>query len=300
MTSEDPPTITAFVEAQRHKPTLSFITCGSVDDGKCTLNGRLLLESKAIFDDQLKAPQSDSRRYGTQGDMMDLALLVDSLQAEREQGIRIDVAYRFFATDRRRYVVADRSGHEQYTRNMAIGASTADLAAILIDARKGMLTQTQRHSRIVAMMCVRDVALAVNKMDLMEFDEAVFNSIVQDYREFAADLGFDSLQAISVSGLDGDIVLSASGRAPVYGGPSLMQCLDTVQVRSEQAQRPLRMPVQWVNRPNVDFHGFSGRLAAGVTRVGDAVRMLRTGVQTRVLVIWRGFEEVAQPRLVTR
>ena len=205
----------AFLASQRDKDTLRFITCGSVDDGKSTLIGRLLFESKSIFDDQLHALESDSRQYGTQGEKMDLALLVDGLQAEREQGITIDVAYRFFATDRRRYIVADTPGHEQYTRNMATGASTADLAVILIDARKGVLTQTRRHSRIAAMMGIRQVVLAVNKMDLVGFSEETFDNIVASYAEFAAGFQFARIQAIPLSGLDGDNILLKSARFAV-------------------------------------------------------------------------------------
>ena len=284
--------IAVFLANQSNKETLRFITCGSVDDGKSTLIGRLLFESKSIFDDQLESLASDSRQYGTQGEKMDLALLVDGLQAEREQGITIDVAYRFFATDKRRYIVADTPGHEQYTRNMATGASTADLAVILIDARKGVLTQTRRHSRIVAMMGIRHVVLAVNKMDLVGFSEATFNSIVADYRAFAGGLGFTAVQAMPVSGLDGDNVLQRSDQTPWYGGPSLMVYLDMVDVQPDHALADFRMPVQWVNRPNLDFRGFCGRVAAGQIHVGDAVRVLPSGVQTRVKAILAGFNDV--------
>jgi bifunctional enzyme CysN/CysC len=273
--------------------TLRFITCGSVDDGKSTLIGRLLFESKAIFDDQLAALVKDSAQYGTQGTQIDLALLVDGLQAEREQGITIDVAYRFFTTDERRFVVADTPGHEQYTRNMATGASTADLAVILIDARKGVLVQTRRHSRIVAMMGIKHVVLAVNKMDLVAADAATFNAIVADYRAFAADLGFVSLQAIPLSGLEGDNVLHASARMAWYSGPTLLQYLNTVDTSSSQLQGPFRMPVQWVNRPNLDFRGFCGRIAAGTLRPGDAVRVLPSGVKTHIKAVLLGFDEVA-------
>jgi bifunctional enzyme CysN/CysC len=272
--------------------TLRFITCGSVDDGKSTLIGRLLFESKSIFDDQLAALVKDSAQYGTQGSQIDLALLVDGLQAEREQGITIDVAYRFFTTDARRFVVADTPGHEQYTRNMATGASTASLAVILIDARKGVLVQTRRHSRIVAMMGIKHVVLAVNKMDLVAFDEATFNAIVADYRSFASNLGFASLQVIPVSGLAGDNVLQPSDRIAWYSGPSLLQYLNTVDTRSSQPQGPFRMPVQWVNRPNLDFRGFCGRVAAGTLRPGDAVRVLPSGVQTHIKAVLYGFDEV--------
>ena len=273
--------------------TLRFITCGSVDDGKSTLIGRLLFESKAIFDDQLAALVKDSAQYGTQGTQMDLALLVDGLQAEREQGITIDVAYRFFATDERRFVVADTPGHEQYTRNMATGASTASLAVILIDARKGVLVQTRRHSRIVAMMGIRHVVLAVNKMDLVGFDEATLDTIVADYRSFASNLGFATLQVIPLSGLTGDNVLEPSARMPWYSGPTLLQYLNRVDTRSNRPQGLFRMPVQWVNRPNLDFRGFCGRVAAGTLRPGDAVRVLPSGVQTHIKAVWMGFNEVA-------
>ena len=284
--------VAAFLEGQRNKEMLRFITCGSVDDGKSTLIGRLLLESKAIFDDQLARLESDSRRYGTQGEKMDLALLVDGLQAEREQGITIDVAYRFFATDRRRFIVADTPGHEQYTRNMATGASTADLAVILVDARKGLLTQTRRHSRIVALMGIRHVVLAVNKMDLVGFDPAVFDAIVQDYRAFAQGFGWAQVQAIPLSGLDGDNVVQRSARMPWYDGPSLMNHLDQVEVREAGSSQAFRLPVQWINRPNLDFRGICGRVAGGRVRVGDTLRVLPSGVQTRVKSVLAGFAEV--------
>jgi len=284
--------IAGFLEVQRYKETLRFITCGSVDDGKSTLIGRLLFESKAIFDDQLASLESDSKQYGTQGEKMDLALLVDGLQAEREQGITIDVAYRFFATDCRRFIVADTPGHEQYTRNMATGASTADLAVILIDARKGVLTQTRRHSRIAALMGIRHVVLAVNKMDLVGFSQATFEQIVADYRAFAAGFGFACVQPIPVSGLDGDNVLIKSAHTPWYDGPSLMAYLDTVDVSDTRDRHAFRMPVQWVNRPNLDFRGFCGRVAEGQVRAGDAVRVLPSGVQTRVKSVIAGFDEV--------
>ena len=283
--------IASFLQEQSAKDVLRFITCGSVDDGKSTLIGRLLYESKNIFDDQLKSLEGDSRQYGTQGERLDLALLVDGLQAEREQGITIDVAYRFFATDLRRYIVADTPGHEQYTRNMATGASTADLAVILIDARKGVLTQTRRHSRIVAMLGIRHVVLAVNKMDLMGFDQAVFDTIVSSYAAFASGFEFKSVQAIPLSGLEGDNVLHPSTRTPWYRGPSLMEYLDTVNVRDPLDRGGFRMPVQWVNRPNLDFRGFCGRLAGGTLCPGDNVRVLPSGVLTRVKSILMGFSE---------
>jgi bifunctional enzyme CysN/CysC len=274
--------------------TLRFITCGSVDDGKSTLIGRLLFESKAIFDDQLAALEKDSQQYGTQGTKVDLALLVDGLQAEREQGITIDVAYRFFTTEARRFVVADTPGHEQYTRNMATGASTASLAVILIDARKGVLVQTRRHSRIVAMMGIRHVVLAVNKMDLVGFDEPTFDAIVADYQSFASSLGFASLQAIPLSGLEGDNVLQPSNRMAWYSGPTLLDYLNTVDTGSSQAEGPFRMPVQWVNRPHLDFRGFCGTVSAGTLRPGDAVRVLPSGVQTHIKTVLQGFDEVTE------
>ena len=279
------------------RPTLRFITCGSVDDGKSTLIGRLLHESKSIFDDQMTALASDSKQFGTQGEKIDFALLVDGLQAEREQGITIDVAYRFFATDKRRFIVADTPGHEQYTRNMATGASTADLAIILIDARKGVLTQTRRHSRIVAMMGIRQVVLAVNKMDLVAFDPTVFAGIVAEFHEFAKSFGFTVVQAIPLSALDGDNIMTSSPQTPWYDGPSLMDYLDRVDVASVASATTgdLRLPVQWVNRPNLDFRGFCGRIAQGSVRPGDAVLILPSGVTSRVkeIVVKSGSQDRA-------
>ena len=293
MESERVKDIVASLETESRKETLRFITCGSVDDGKSTLIGRLLFESKNIFDDQLTSLESDSRHYGTQGEKIDLALLVDGLQAEREQGITIDVAYRFFATDRRRYIVADTPGHEQYTRNMATGASTADLAVILVDARKGVLVQTRRHSRIAAMMGIRHLVLAVNKMDLVGFDEIVFSEIKADYRKFAEGLSFHTIQAIPLSGLEGDNVLFTSLRTPWYNGTSLMEYLELVDLREDSRRSAFRMPLQLINRPNLDFRGYCGRIAEGEIRPGDALRILPSGVQTRVKSIIRGFGEVA-------
>lgn len=284
--------IASFLEFQTSKETLRFITCGSVDDGKSTLIGRLLFESKNIFDDQLSSIENDSRQYGTQGESIDLALLVDGLQAEREQGITIDVAYRFFSTEKRRYIVADTPGHEQYTRNMATGASTADLAVILIDARKGVLTQTRRHSRIAAMMGIRQLVLAINKMDLVGFDEQVFTEIERDYRRFTEGFAFHAVQAIPLSGLEGDNVLFRSPRTPWYSGPTLMDYLECVDLSSERSCSAFRMPLQWINRPNLDFRGYCGRIAEGEIRTGDAVRVLPSGVKTRVRSIIRGFDEV--------
>ena len=276
------------------KDTLRFITCGSVDDGKSTLIGRLLYESKSIFDDQMQALEADSHQYGTQGGEIDFALLLDGLQAEREQGITIDVAYRFFASPTRRFIVADTPGHEQYTRNMATGASTASLAVILVDARKGILAQTLRHSRIVSMMGIRHVVLAVNKMDLAGFDAGVFDRIVETYRQSTLDSGFTQVHAIPLSAVGGDNVASASVRMPWYGGPNLMTFLNTVEIASATGRDSFRMPVQWVNRPNPDFRGLCGRIASGSVRPGDVVRVLPSGVQTRVKDVIIGFDSAAQ------
>ncbi|HET9159107.1 MAG TPA: sulfate adenylyltransferase subunit CysN [Caulobacteraceae bacterium] len=256
---------------------LRFLTCGSVDDGKSTLIGRLLYDSKLIFDDQLAALERDSKRHGTTGEEIDLALLVDGLEAERQQGITIDVAYRFFTTKRRSFIVADTPGHEQYTRNMATGASTADLAVILIDARKGVLTQTKRHSYICSLLGIRHIVLAVNKIDLMGFDEGVFERIVEDYRAFAQKLEFDSITAIPLSARFGDNVTARSDKTDWYAGPTLVEHLESVDVESDAEQKPFRFPVQWVNRPNLDFRGFSGTIASGVVRPGDKVVVAASG-----------------------
>ena len=289
--------IVAYLKEQENKQTLRFITCGSVDDGKSTLIGRLLYESKNIFDDQLQSLESESRQYGTQGEKLDLALLVDGLQAEREQGITIDVAYRFFATDKRRYIVADTPGHEQYTRNMATGASTADLAVILIDARKGILTQTRRHSRIVSLMGIRHIVLAINKMDLVDFDETIFNKIAQDYQAFVEPFSFKSIQVIPVSGLDGDNIFVKSQKTPWYQSISLMDYLDTVDISTEADLKPFRLPVQYVNRPNLDFRGYCRRQIEGEVKTGDAVRVLPSGITTRIKSIISGLTEVEQAQL---
>lgn len=274
--------IVEYLEEQRGKETLRFITCGSVDDGKSTLIGRLLYESKCIFDDQLKALETESKRYGTQGEKIDFALLVDGLEAEREQGITIDVAYRFFSTDRRRYIVADTPGHEQYTRNMATGASTAQMAVLLIDSRKGILPQTRRHHRIVTMMGIRHIVLAVNKMDLMGFEQSVFDRIEADYREFAKDANLTTLQAIPLAAVSGDNVLKRSENTPWYKGPTLFDHMDTVNVREVANREAFRMPVQWVSRPNLNYRGFCGRIAEGSVKTGDAVRVLPSGKTTTV------------------
>jgi bifunctional enzyme CysN/CysC len=264
------------------KGLLRFLTCGSVDDGKSTLIGRLLYDSKLIMEDQLAALTRDSDRYGTTGEDLDLALLVDGLEAERQQGITIDVAYRFFTTDRRSFIVADTPGHEQYTRNMATGASNADLAVILIDARKGVLTQTRRHSTICSLLGVRHVVLAVNKIDLVDFDQAVFDRIVGDYRAFAADLNFGEITAIPMSARHGDNVTLRSSKTPWYKGLTLIEHLETVDVDSDTAEKPFRFPVQWVSRPNLDFRGFAGTIASGTVRPGDPVTVAASGRQTKV------------------
>jgi bifunctional enzyme CysN/CysC len=264
------------------KSLLRFLTCGSVDDGKSTLIGRLLYDTKLILDDQLSALERDSRRHGTTGEELDLALLVDGLEAERQQGITIDVAYRFFTTDRRAFIVADTPGHEQYTRNMATGASNADLAVILIDARKGVLTQTKRHSYICSLLGVRHVVLAVNKIDLVGFDRDVFETIVEDYLEFAKTLGFASVVPIPMSARHGDNVLAASDDTPWYEGPTLVEHLETIDVVSDAASKPFRFPVQWVNRPNLDFRGFSGTIASGTVRPGDRVSVAASGRETSI------------------
>ena len=270
--------IDAYLTAHQNKSLLRFITCGSVDDGKSTLIGRLLYDSRMIFEDQLAQLEADSRRVGTQGSSIDFALLVDGLAAEREQGITIDVAYRFFATDRRKFIVADTPGHEQYTRNMVTGASTADLAVILIDARKGVLTQTRRHSFLVHLMGIRHVVLAVNKMDLVGYDQARFDEIVADYAAFAERLGMTDVVAIPISGVAGDNIASSSAQTPWYSGPTLMEHLETVEVDADRLQsQPFRMPVQWVNRPDLDFRGFAGLIASGAVRPGDAIRVEPSG-----------------------
>jgi len=275
--------IKAYLKSHENKSLLRFITCGSVDDGKSTLIGRLLYESKMIFEDQMIALEADSKRIGTQGEQIDFALLVDGLAAEREQGITIDVAYRFFSTDRRKFIVADTPGHEQYTRNMITGASTADLAVVLIDARKGILTQTRRHSNLVKLVGIDEVVLAVNKMDLVDYRREVFEKILADYTAFADQLGITKVTAIPISALAGDNITSHTTSMPWYQGPTLMEYLETVPVIVDAAQtRPMRMPVQWVNRPNLDFRGFAGTLASGTVNVGDTIRVLPSGRESRI------------------
>ena len=275
--------IGAYLETHQHKTMLRFITCGSVDDGKSTLIGRLLYDSKMIFEDQLAALETDSKKVGTQGQEIDFALLVDGLAAEREQGITIDVAYRFFNTDKRKFIVADCPGHEQYTRNMVTGASTADLAVILIDARKGVLVQTRRHSYLCHLLGIRNLVLAVNKMDLIGYDQARYDEIVADYTAFAKSIGIESFTAMPISGFKGDNITQASDNTPWYTGPDLIAHLETVEVNSAvDAAKPFRMPVQWVNRPNLDFRGFSGLIATGAVKPGDAIRVLPSGKTTTV------------------
>ena len=275
--------IDAYLEKHQHKTMLRFITCGSVDDGKSTLIGRLLYDSKMIFEDQLASLESDSRINGTQGGEIDFALLVDGLAAEREQGITIDVAYRFFATDKRKFIVADTPGHEQYTRNMVTGASTADLAVILIDARQGVLTQTRRHSYLVNLLGIRNVVLAVNKMDLVDYSAERFYEIVSDYSHFAKQIGMDSFLPIPISGLKGDNIVEQSAAMPWYQGPTLLRHLEEAPLSDAAMQDyAFRMPVQWVNRPNLDFRGFAGQIGAGQVAPGDAIRVLPSGKTTRV------------------
>lgn len=275
--------IDAYLDLHQHKSLLRFITCGSVDDGKSTLIGRLLYDSKMIFEDQLAALEADSRRVGTQGQEIDFALLVDGLAAEREQGITIDVAYRFFTTEKRKFIVADTPGHEQYTRNMVTGASTADLAIILIDARKGVLTQTRRHSYLAHLIGIRNIVVAVNKMDLVDYDRIRYEHIIEDYRCFARDIGIADFATIPISGFKGDNITTLSENTPWYKGPTLVEYLENVEldVTSDQL-KPFRFPVQWVNRPNLDFRGFSGQIASGIVRKGDPVRVLPSGKSANI------------------
>ena len=280
--------IRSYLKAHQTKRLLRFITCGSVDDGKSTLIGRLLYESKMIFEDQLKALASDSAKFGTQGDRIDFALLVDGLAAEREQGITIDVAYRFFSTDRSKFIVADTPGHEQYTRNMVTGASTADLAVVLIDARKGVLTQTKRHTTLVNLVGIKEIVLAVNKMDLVGYKREVFETIVEHFQAFAAELGVSKFTAIPVSALEGDNITSRSIHTDWYSGPTLMGYLETVSIDLDAAQKlPMRLPVQWVNRPNLDFRGLAGTIVSGTLKAGDAVRVMPSGKESRIKDIIR-------------
>ena len=275
--------IAAYLEKHENKSLLRFITCGSVDDGKSTLIGRLLYDSKMIFEDQLASLEADSKKVGTQGEEIDFALLVDGLAAEREQGITIDVAYRFFATDKRKFIVADTPGHEQYTRNMATGASTADVAILMIDARKGILTQTRRHAFITTLLGIRRLVLAVNKMDLVGYDESIFNDIVDDFYAFADELATDlEVQPIPMSALAGVNITSRSDETDWYDGPALMEYLENVPVGDRRLHAPFRLPVQWVNRPNLDFRGFSGQIASGIVKPGDRVKSMPSGKQSTI------------------
>ena len=295
--------IDAYLEQHQHKSLLRFITCGSVDDGKSTLIGRLLYDSKMIFEDQLAALEADSKKVGTQGQNIDFALLVDGLAAEREQGITIDVAYRFFATEKRKFIVADTPGHEQYTRNMITGASTADLAVILIDARKGVLTQTRRHSYLAHLIGIRNIVLAVNKMDLIGYDQAKYEAIVEDYRKFAESIGIKSFTPMPISGFMGDNITTKSANTPWYQGMTLMAHLESVEldVTADQA-KPFRLPVQWVNRPNLDFRGFSGQIASGVVKPGDLIRVLpsgKTSAVTRIVTLDGDLDQAVAGQSVT-
>ncbi len=294
--------ILGYLNAQENKSFLRFITCGSVDDGKSTLIGRLLYDSKLIYEDQLASIENDSKKSGTQGDNIDLALLVDGLAAEREQGITIDVAYRFFSTDKRKFIVADTPGHEQYTRNMATGASTADLAILLIDARYGVQVQTRRHAYIASLLGIRHIVCAINKMDLIDFSEDVHNKIESDFREFSKDLGFSDITCIPMSALDGDNVTSKSKRASWYQGPALLEHLETVDVDTGTLTSPFRLPVQWVNRPNLDFRGFSGTIASGTVNVGEEIIVLPSGKRSTVKEIItydRNLDQAKEDQAVT-
>lgn len=295
--------IDKYLEVHQHKTMLRFITCGSVDDGKSTLIGRLLYDSKMIFEDQLAALESDSKKVGTQGQQIDFALLVDGLAAEREQGITIDVAYRFFATEKRKFIVADCPGHEQYTRNMVTGASTADMAVILTDARKGVLTQTRRHSFLAKQIGIRHIVLAVNKMDLVDYDQSTFERIVADYRDFAKQIGIEKFTAIPISGLAGDNITTRSDNTAWYEGPVLLEHLETVDLGlDEGASGPFRLPVQWVNRPNLDFRGFAGQIASGTVKPGDAIRVIpsgKTSTISRIVTFDGDLDEAAAGQSIT-
>jgi len=296
------PSLETRLSALERMSLLRFITCGSVDDGKSTLIGRLLYDAKMIFDDQLAALEADSKRLGTRGGALDFALLVDGLAAEREQGITIDVAYRYFTTDKRKFIVADTPGHEQYTRNMITGASTADAAVILIDARNGVLTQTRRHSYLVSLVGIRHVVLAINKMDLVDFSQEVFDRIVADYRPFADKIGLASFSAIPISALDGDNVSQPSTRMPWYDGPALLAHLEAIDVADDKASRDFRFWVQWVNRPSLDFRGFAGTVSSGTVRRGDALRVSpsgKTSTVTRIVTDDGDLDEAVADQSVT-
>jgi len=291
-----------YLRRHEHKSMLRFITCGSVDDGKSTLIGRLLYDSKLVFEDHLAALEADSKRIGTQGEGLDFALLVDGLAAEREQGITIDVAYRFFTTDRRKFIVADTPGHEQYTRNMVTGASTADLAVILVDARSGVVTQTRRHSYLVSLLGIRHIVVAVNKLDLVGYSEEVFDAIESDYRQFAGQIGIEDVTCIPISALLGDNVTTRSPNTPFYDGPTLVQHLEEVEVDDDGPAKPFRLPVQWVNRPTLNFRGFSGRIVGGTVRTGDRVRVVPSGTEStvaRIVTADGDLDEAADGQSVT-
>ncbi|WP_111640570.1 sulfate adenylyltransferase subunit CysN [Marinimicrobium alkaliphilum] len=274
--------IDAYLAQHEQKELLRFLTCGSVDDGKSTLIGRLLHDSKMIYEDQLEAVRSDSARHGTTGEKLDLALLVDGLQAEREQGITIDVAYRYFSTAKRKFIIADTPGHEQYTRNMATGASTCHLAVILIDARYGVVTQTRRHSYIASLLGIKHIVVAVNKMDLLDFDQQAFEKIKADYLQFSEKLGMKDVQFVPISALDGDNVVNRSEHSPWYTGATLMEILESVPVAADKNFTDFRFPVQYVNRPNLNFRGFCGTVASGVVKVGDKIKVLPSGKTSTV------------------
>ena len=291
----EPASFARYLERHENKDLLRFLTCGSVDDGKSTLIGRLLFDTKLVLEDQLASLKKDSKKHGTTGEDIDLALLVDGLEAEREQGITIDVAYRFFATEKRKFIVADTPGHEQYTRNMATGASNADLAVILIDARKGVLTQTRRHSFIASLLGIRHVVLAINKIDLVGYSQEVFDAVVREFASFAAELGFQSCVAIPLSARFGDNVIERSAHTPWFEGPTLIEHLETVDVARDEAAKPFRMPVQWVNRPDLDFRGYSGTVAGGRVAVGDTIVVAGSGraSQVKSIVTFDGTREEA-------
>jgi bifunctional enzyme CysN/CysC len=295
--------IDAYLDTHQHKSLLRFITCGSVDDGKSTLIGRLLYDNKMIFEDQLEALQADSKRVGTQGQEIDFALLVDGLAAEREQGITIDVAYRFFATEKRKFIVADCPGHEQYTRNMFTGASTADLAIMMIDARKGVLVQTRRHSYLCNLIGIKNIVLAVNKMDLVDYSQQVFDEIVADYTAFAHEIGIKSFTAMPISGFKGDNITTLSENTPWFTGQPLIEHLESVELDLTTDQtKPFRLPVQWVNRPNLDFRGFSGLISSGSVKPGDAVRVLpsgKTSTVTKIVTLDDQLDEAVAGQSVT-
>lgn len=290
--------VEAYLLAQQQKGLLRFLTCGNVDDGKSTLIGRLLHDTRQIYEDQLSVLQTDSKRIGTQGEKLDLALLVDGLAAEREQGITIDVAYRYFSTQKRKFIIADTPGHEQYTRNMATGASTCSLSILLIDARKGVQEQTRRHSFISTLLGIRHLIVAVNKMDLVEYSEAVFEKIKQDYQKFATELPVDlKIWFVPISALDGDNIVNESSQLPWYQGETLLQILETVQVQPKASEQALRFPIQYVNRPNLDFRGYSGNLSSGIVKVGQSVKVLPSGQISKVkeIVTFDGIQDFAIP-----